>query len=158
VWSTWKVDVAFARVAVADGRQAGVPDAPRRATHGLAEAPQAPAIPKKPEESGPMILIAMPPSNSIDRPRPHPVREQLRTSAWRSGGVLGSGDRVVALVGQPLTSAPHPPLARPDPPVHPIGLVAVQRCLEPAEGARAVHGDLQVLTSPGVGDPRGTKR
>jgi len=51
VWLTWKVDVAFARVAVADGRRAGVPDAPRRANHGLAEAPQTPAISKEPEES-----------------------------------------------------------------------------------------------------------
>jgi hypothetical protein len=67
VWWTWKVDVAFARVAMADGREAGAPAAPRRAAHGLAEAPQTPAIPMEPEESGPMILIAMPPSDPIDR-------------------------------------------------------------------------------------------
>lgn len=40
---------------------------PRSATRGLADAPRTPAISKEPEESGPMILIAMPPRDPIDR-------------------------------------------------------------------------------------------
>ena len=79
---------------VADGREAGVPDPPRRATHGLADAPRTPAIPKEPEESGPMVLIAMSTRDSIGRSRPHPLLEQLRTvvvAQRRGPGVQGIG-------------------------------------------------------------------
>jgi len=94
VWSTWKVDVAFARVAMADGRWAGAPAASRPATHGLACAAQTPAIPKEPEESGPMILIAMPAWRLDRRATTAPGREQLRTAgvAQRRGpGAQGIG-------------------------------------------------------------------